>query len=340
MGRRTRRRSRRLSYAAKVRYDTVVDGRLQEPARLSPALLERLTEPLAGLYRDLADRLVATGEIDLGMATRRTLIQLLREPSGRLGDHSRVQLASAYADLARDLQASGRLLEAEAARAEATAVLPHGQPADEDHGGAVLSRGAPIPAWAPLSPAAAYTASTASTKIVDLVALQAEQQGKTAAWLDAERPSARQHELRLMDQARVDAEYREAEHAKAEQAEAARLAAERARAAEEQRLKPPHGPPPRRPSGWSVSAVVRSASKRTVWRRKSERPSSGKLSGWRRNALSWNAYRLRSTSSSALTSRRTSNDRAVTHEPVSPRPTVGLSEGGPDEHAKDLPSGR
>jgi hypothetical protein len=214
----------------------VVDGRLQESARLSPALLERLAEPVSSLYGDLADRLVMTGEIDLGMATRRTLIQLLREPSGRLGDHSRAQLASAYADLGRDLEASGRLFEADAARAEAAAVM-HRQPGDEDHGSAMLSPGAQILAWAPLSPSAAYTASTASTKIVDLAALQAEQQRRTAAWLEAERPGAHQHELRLMDQARVDAEYREAEEANAKQAEAARLAVERARAEEEQRLE-------------------------------------------------------------------------------------------------------
>jgi hypothetical protein len=135
------------------------------------------------------------------------------------------------------LHASGRLFEAEAARAEAAAVLPHGQLADEDHGGAVPSRGAPIPAWDPLSPIAAYTASTASAKIVDLAARQAEQERKTTAWLETERPSARQEELRLIDQARVDAEHREAERAQAERAEAARLAAERARAAEEQRLE-------------------------------------------------------------------------------------------------------
>jgi hypothetical protein len=185
----------------------------------------------------LADRLVMIGEIDLGMATRRTLIQLLREPSGRLGDHSRAQLASAYADLGRDLEASGRLFEADAARAEAAAVMPHGQPVDEDHGSATLSPGAQILAWAPLPPSAAYTASTASTKIVDLAALQAEQQRRTVAWLEAERPGAHQHELRLMDQARVDAEYRETEEANAKQAEAARLAVERARAEEEQRFE-------------------------------------------------------------------------------------------------------
>ena len=36
-------------HVAKDRYEEVVDGRLQEPARLSPALVERLAEPLFGL---------------------------------------------------------------------------------------------------------------------------------------------------------------------------------------------------------------------------------------------------------------------------------------------------
>ena len=49
-------------HEAKQRYDQVVDGRLREPGGLSPALLERLAEPLFGLYRDMADRLVAGGE--------------------------------------------------------------------------------------------------------------------------------------------------------------------------------------------------------------------------------------------------------------------------------------
>ena len=44
-------------HAAKDRYEQVVEGPFQEPARLSPALLERLAEPLFGLYRDMADRL-------------------------------------------------------------------------------------------------------------------------------------------------------------------------------------------------------------------------------------------------------------------------------------------
>jgi hypothetical protein len=94
-----------LSYlhAAKDHYDVAVGGRLDEPGRLSPALLERLAEPLFGLYRDMADRLVAMGEVDLGLTTRRRLIMLLRGLTGRLGDPVRAQLTAALADLARDL---------------------------------------------------------------------------------------------------------------------------------------------------------------------------------------------------------------------------------------------
>ena len=44
----------------------MVGGRLEEPARLSPALLERLAEPLFGLYRDMADRLTGCGEAEVG----------------------------------------------------------------------------------------------------------------------------------------------------------------------------------------------------------------------------------------------------------------------------------
>ena len=76
-------------HAAKNRYDEVVDGRLEQPARLSPALLDRLAEPLFSLYQDLADRLAAIGEVDLRLMIRRRLIELLRGLAGRLGDPAR-----------------------------------------------------------------------------------------------------------------------------------------------------------------------------------------------------------------------------------------------------------
>jgi hypothetical protein len=104
---------------AQDRYEAVVGGRLQQPSRLSPALVERLAEPLFGLYRDMADRLAASGEADLGLVTRRALVELLRGLAPRLGAPARLQLASALADLARDLLAAGRVDEAETAATEA-----------------------------------------------------------------------------------------------------------------------------------------------------------------------------------------------------------------------------
>ncbi len=109
-------------HAAKGRYDEAVGRRLEEPARLSPALVERLAEPYFGLYRDMADRLAASGEVDLGLVIRRALVEQLRKLSGRLGDPARLQLASALVDLAGDLLAADRVDEADAAATEACAM--------------------------------------------------------------------------------------------------------------------------------------------------------------------------------------------------------------------------
>ncbi len=106
-------------HAAKDRYEEVVDGRLEQPARLSPALLDRLAEPLFSIYQDMADRLAAIGEVDLRLMTRRRLIELLRGLTGRLGDPARLDLVSALTDLAHDLLEYGRVDEADAAAGEA-----------------------------------------------------------------------------------------------------------------------------------------------------------------------------------------------------------------------------
>lgn len=110
-------------HAAMDRYTAVVAGRLDEPGRLSPALLERLSGPIFGLHRDMADRLAATGEADLGLVTRRELVQTLERLTKRLGDPARNQLRSAWSDLAIDLLAVDRADEAEAASAQAAALL-------------------------------------------------------------------------------------------------------------------------------------------------------------------------------------------------------------------------
>jgi hypothetical protein len=95
-------------HAARVRYDALVDGRLAEPGRLSPALRERLAEPMSGLYGDLADRLVASGEIDVGIGVRRELIENLERLVPRLGESAQNQLAEAQTALDRDLAARSR----------------------------------------------------------------------------------------------------------------------------------------------------------------------------------------------------------------------------------------
>jgi hypothetical protein len=229
-------------YAAKSRYDDVVDGRLDEPARLSPALLERLAEPLFGLYRDMADRLTASGEDDLGLVTRRRLVELLRGLAVRLGDPAAVQLASALSGLASDLSAAGRVDEAEAAAAEADAVLPSGsEAAVEDLARGVVSHGTEPVTWTALPATASYAPATASvadpTKIASPSSLDAERQQKYAAWLRFARPQARRLEQERMEQAQLDAEHRASERVAAELVAAERLAAERAQVAEAKRLE-------------------------------------------------------------------------------------------------------
>lgn len=224
--------------AAKDRYEAVVDTRLDQPARLSPALLDRLAEPLFSLYGDMADRLAAIGEVDLCLMTRRRLIELLHGLTGRLGDPVRVQLASALTDLAHDLLEYGRVDEADAAAAEAAEVEHDAAEAAEDPVRRTVSRGTQSVTWTPLSPIAAYAATTAGAAgRADLATLVAERQRKAAAWLQTERVRAHQLELELMEQARRDAERRDAERVQAERAAAAQLAAQRARVEEAERLE-------------------------------------------------------------------------------------------------------
>jgi hypothetical protein len=227
-------------HAAKARYEDVVGGRLEQPARLSPGLVDRLAEPLFSLYRAMADRLVAVGEIDIRLMIRRRLIELLRGLTGRLGDPARFQLASALSDLANDLSEYGRADEAAAAAAEAAAIkqAADGAPtAVAAPARGTVSRGTQPVAWAPLPPTVSYAATTASAGGVDLTMLAAERRRKATAWLQAHRDQAHQLELDRMQEAQIEAERREAERVEAERAAVAQLAAERARADEAERLE-------------------------------------------------------------------------------------------------------
>jgi hypothetical protein len=228
-------------HAAKVRYDDVAAGRLKEPARLSPALLERLAEPLFGVYRDTADRLVATSEVDLGLGTRRALIELLHGLTGRLGDPIRLQLASALTDLGHDLVRAGRIDEAAAASAEAAAVMQaieRSQAAVQDVAGERIGRGTQPVTWAPLPRRASYAATTAAgAGSIDSVAHQAELLQRSAAWLQSGRPEAQRLELQRAEHARTDAQRREAERVEADRGAAAQREAERAQAEQAERVE-------------------------------------------------------------------------------------------------------
>jgi hypothetical protein len=230
-------------HAAKDRYDEVVGDRLQEPGRLSPARLERLAEPLFSLYRDTADRLFGIDEVDLGLLTRRALIQRLRGLVGRLTDSVLVQLTLAHADLASDLNAAGRADEAKAAADEAAAIERMAEEkqlrtAIQDAAREPVTRGTQPVTWTPLPPTASYAATTAAgAGRFNLAVLQADRLRKTAAWLQETRPRAHRQELERMEHARIKAQQREAERVAAERAAAAHLAAERAKAEEAERLE-------------------------------------------------------------------------------------------------------
>jgi len=271
-------------YAAKVRYDDVVDGRLEEPARLSPALLERLAEPLFGLYRDMADRLIATSEVDLGLVTRRNLIDLLRGISGRWGDPIRLHLASALTDLSHDLRESGRADEAAAASAEADAIM---QAVERSHAvvqeiaGERVSRGVQPVNWTPLPRGASYAATTAAgAGGVDSATLQAELLQKTAVWLQRERPEAQRLELQRIEQARIDAQRRESERVEAERAATAQRAAERAQVEQTERLEA------------EQQAAAKRAEQLERKRRREERIEAHRLEAERREAEQREAERL------------------------------------------------
>ena len=196
-------------YQAKERYDQVVDGRLREPAGLSPARLNRLAEPLFGMYRDMADRLMASGEIDIGLGTRRELVELLRGLVKHLGQSAQVQLAAALTDLADDLVKSDRVEEADVFAAEAAAMKLDSP----------TSPGLSRPSWTPKPMLASYATSAPGRTERDAV----------AAWLEAERPKARRREQERLERAKVEAARREAEQAEAEKAAVERAAEEQAR---------------------------------------------------------------------------------------------------------------
>ena len=85
---------------------------LESPAQVPPALLERLSEPLFGLYSETADRVLAVGAPGLGLTLRRRLVDLLGTLAVRKSEAQQL-LVVALTDLADDLRGLGRAAEAE-----------------------------------------------------------------------------------------------------------------------------------------------------------------------------------------------------------------------------------
>ncbi|HEY0237929.1 MAG TPA: hypothetical protein VGC37_04730 [Friedmanniella sp.] len=243
-------------HEAKESYEQLVGDRLAEPGRLAPALAERLTEPMPGLYRDLADRLGAVGELDLALANRRQLVARLHAFDGR-SDAFRAPLAAALTDLAADLLRAERSEEAfdtaseavEAAsvrnvppgtRLLASAVLARaslavGRPAAAapaqaaeatgseltDQARGVVARGDGSVSWTPLDPGRTYGAPVAGAGGPAPV---------VPTWLEQERAEARRQESERAELARQEVDERAAEETRTGQAA---LAAAAARAAAE-----------------------------------------------------------------------------------------------------------
>lgn len=205
-------------------YDRQSTDLLSAAPRLAPARLARACQPMSGLYADLADRLSASGDIEAGLATRRTLVERLAAVAGLRGTLGAAELAASRRALAEDLARVGRDAEADellampgVRRAPARLVL---EPADERIG------------WQPLAHGAPFVASSGSDfDGLAAAAARAEAARAEAATLERERAIAAEQarQRQAADDARAAAERERAaeERARAERAAAQREAAER-----------------------------------------------------------------------------------------------------------------
>ncbi len=81
---------------------------LSSPGRVAEAWAERVLGPVVAARRDLADRLLASGDVEGGLAARRGLVDFLQAQGGRMGASARDALGHTLADLAHDLLALDR----------------------------------------------------------------------------------------------------------------------------------------------------------------------------------------------------------------------------------------
>ncbi|WP_298131414.1 hypothetical protein, partial [Micropruina sp.] len=208
-----------VEYALRAveRYEQHALEALESPAQLPPALLERLSEPLFGLYSDAADRVLAVGAPGLGLTLRRRLVDLLGTLAVRKPEAQQL-LVVALTDLADDLRGLGRAAEADDLAELAASVT--GDSDDETPPRRERTRLGGRVSWTPLPPEEAFGVQTGA-------------QGEPSGRLAALRGPAHQAE----ENRRVEAEAELARRAREAEDEAARLAAEAERQrTEQQRL--------------------------------------------------------------------------------------------------------
>ena len=210
--------------------DVALD-RLLQPGRLNEALLARLTEPAYVVYSEAADRLIATGDVDAGLTTRRELVGLLAMLVDRGDDVMAAQLAQARADLAADLERGGRFDEAELLRRDPRVAALAPRPA-------LTVPGTSGVAWLPLGDAEVFgrarpelVARRVREATVQLITSRAGYEaGEAAKRADAlaelERLAAVEREVVAAAAARGAAERRAADEARAVREREEALAAE------------------------------------------------------------------------------------------------------------------
>lgn len=212
-----------VEYALRAleRYDAEALELLQQPAAVPAAMLDRLSEPLFGVYSDAADRVQLIGAPGLALTLRRRLVDLLGGLAVRRAD-AQPLLVTALSDLADDLRSAGRAPEADDVAELASSIAGE---SDQEH---------PMP-----RPRAALGAQASWTSLpaVEAFGVEPGAAGEASGRLAAQRGPADEAEQRLRTE--VDAELaRRAQQAtiaarRAEEQSARRLAEQQRRAAEQ-----------------------------------------------------------------------------------------------------------
>ncbi len=230
-----------VEYALRAveRYEGLALSLLERPAQLPAAMLDRLSEPLFGLYSDAADRVLTIGAPGLGLTLRRRLVDLLGAIAVRKPEAQQL-LVAALSDLSDDLRGTGRAAEADDVAELAASIT--GDSDDEAPPRRDRVRLGQRASWTSLPPADAFGVRTGaqgepSGRLAALRgpadAAEASRRAETEAELARRAREAEEQAFRLA----ADAERRRAEQERLAAEQTEREAAEAAEAAERERLQ-------------------------------------------------------------------------------------------------------